>query len=226
MSHHYEIEIKSLLGTKKNAAALKSRLAKKFPGLKKLSVHAQLNHYFVGGDFSKLGKALAKVVPKDRRPGLEKILAEGRDFSVRSREADGTVLVVIKASIDSGSSHNTVSRMEFEEPVKGHTLAELDSLILSCGFEYQAKWSREREEFGDKNIHVCIDKNAGYGYLAEFEKLVDREEEAAKTKDELLALMAELGVEELPQARLERMFAHYNAHWPEYYGTDKIFVIE
>jgi hypothetical protein len=38
--------------------------------------------------------------------------------------------------------------------------------------------------------------------------------------------MAKLGVEELPQDRLERMFAHYNAHWPEYYGTEKVFVIE
>jgi hypothetical protein len=38
--------------------------------------------------------------------------------------------------------------------------------------------------------------------------------------------MKELGVKELDQKRLERMFAFYNTHWPEYYGTDKIFTIE
>jgi hypothetical protein len=40
------------------------------------------------------------------------------------------------------------------------------------------------------------------------------------------ALMKECGVEELPQERLERMFAFYNTHWPDYYGTEKIFTIE
>jgi hypothetical protein len=38
--------------------------------------------------------------------------------------------------------------------------------------------------------------------------------------------MAELGVEELLQDRLERMFAHYNEHWQEYYGTDRTFIIQ
>jgi len=38
--------------------------------------------------------------------------------------------------------------------------------------------------------------------------------------------MTKLDVEELPQDRLERMFAYYNKNWPEYYGTEKIFVIE
>jgi len=38
--------------------------------------------------------------------------------------------------------------------------------------------------------------------------------------------MKRAGLEELDQARLARMFAYYNAHWSEYYGTEKIFVIE
>jgi hypothetical protein len=38
--------------------------------------------------------------------------------------------------------------------------------------------------------------------------------------------MKQVGVVELGQARLERMFAHYNTHWPEYYGTENIFTIE
>jgi hypothetical protein len=55
---------------------------------------------------------------------------------------------------------------------------------------------------------------------------VDDESKAAKTKNSLISLMSDFGVEELNQDRLERMFSFYNSHWPEYYGTDKVFNIE
>lgn len=71
-----------------------------------------------------------------------------------------------------------------------------------------------------------MDKNAGYGYLAEFEKIVTDEAEADSVREELDALMAELEVEELDQERLARMFSFYNTNWPDYYGTDKTFTIE
>jgi adenylate cyclase class IV len=75
-------------------------------------------------------------------------------------------------------------------------------------------------------LHVCLDKNAGYGYLAEFEKVTSDEGELDKVKADLLALMDKVGVKELPQDRLERMFAHYNANWEKYYGTENTFNIE
>src|SRR3989344_4557302 len=53
------------------------------------------------------------------------------------------------------------------------TGGELGTLILSAGFAYQAKWSREREEYLCHGINITLDKNAGYGWLAEFEKVVD-----------------------------------------------------
>jgi adenylate cyclase class IV len=76
------------------------------------------------------------------------------------------------------------------------------------------------------DVAVCLDKNAGYGYLAEFEKVITDSARAEETKQELVSLMKTLGAIELPQDRLERMFAYYNEHWPEYYGTEKIFVIQ
>jgi hypothetical protein len=45
-------------------------------------------------------------------------------------------------------------------------------------------------------------------------------------RKEIDALMGELGVAELSQDRLERMFKFYNENWPEYYGTDRTFIIE
>lgn len=115
--------------------------------------------------------------------------------------------------------------MEFEEAVS-LSLEELDTLLVNCGFSYQSKWSREREEFSVGDVTVCLDRNAGYGYVAEFEVLVDEAQHAEDAKQKLFNLMSRLGVEELLQDRLERMFAYYNEHWPEYYGTDRVFTVE
>ena len=118
-----------------------------------------------------------------------------------------------------------MKRMEFEEPVN-ISLDELDKLVLSAGYEYQAKWSREREEYEYKGANVCLDCNAGYGYLAEFEKIVHDEALADKVREEIDVIMAELDVVELSQERLARMFDFYNQNWPDYYGTDRTFTIE
>lgn len=222
---HYEVEIKSLLGSKENAENLKQALQKADQNTKLLSKHSQLNHYFEGGDVQKLKGLLDSHVSKEDGEKLAGIVSRGSNFSVRTRDADGKVLIVLKASVDAGSSHNTVTRLEFEAPVK-MSLEELDKLVLSAGFEYQAKWSREREEYSSSGFTICLDRNAGYGYLAEFEKVVEKEDELEDARRSIEAFMQSLGVEELAQARLERMFAHYNANWRDYYGTDKVFVIE
>ena len=220
-----EIEIKSLLGSKEKADELKEKLKSTFPDIKLKSENKQLNHYFMEGDMDALYKNMVEHLPDDTHNNFKKILAEGKKHSVRTRKLDASVILVVKASIDDTTSSNGISRMEFESEVD-MTLDELDKILLDSGFEYQAKWSRQREEFESGDMNICIDKNAGYGYLAEFEKVIDNADEVEKVKKDLRETMQELGVEELMQDRLERMFAHYNEHWPEYYGTDKIFNIE
>ncbi len=221
----YEVEIKSLLGGKEKADILKEKLQNIDPGVKCISKHKQLNHYFVNGDMDRLEMAITPLVSSADLEKLKDMIEVGDDFSIRTRLTDDALLFVIKASVDEGSSHNTVSRLEFETKIKDMTLDELDALILSVGYTYQAKWSREREEYVCKDITVCLDKNAGYGYLVEFEKIVESSDLLESARDELHTFMKELGVEELPQDRLERMFSHYNENWTEYYGTDKIFTI-
>ncbi|MBP6924542.1 MAG: CYTH domain-containing protein [Candidatus Pacebacteria bacterium] len=222
---HFEIEIKSLLGDVDTASRLKEKMCLLDPGCVLLGANIQLNHYFEGGDMEELFLAVKDLFSEEQQEKLRKTIERGSEFSIRTRKRDNEVLLVLKASIDEGTSANTVKRMEFEEPVS-ISLAELDGLLLSAGFSYQAKWSREREEYAYKGAVVALDKNAGYGYLAEFEKIVHDESEADTVRAELDTLMAELEVSELEQERLARMFAHYNANWPEYYGTDKVFIIE
>ncbi len=195
------------------------------PELELRSKNSQLNHYFTGGNLARLAEAVSDIVSPEAVVKLKDLAARATDFSVRTRKKGDEVILVAKVSVGDDSSHNGVSRMEFEETVPG-TLEELDQRLLDAGFEYQAKWSRDREEYVCAGTTVCLDRNAGYGYLAEFEKVVDDAAAAEAARTQLVDLMEQLGVSELPQERLERMFAHYNQNWAEYYGTDKIFIIE
>jgi len=219
----YEIEIKSLLGSFERARKLKEKIKEK--GGEFVRSNNQLNHYFILNDVNKFKEKFNSHLFGEDKVKFNNIIEEGSNFSVRTRDTDGKVLLVIKASIDNDTSANGVSRIEFESEMK-ITLNELDKLLLDAGLEYQAKWSREREEYKLDDINVCLDKNAGYGYLAEFEKVVPDKFVTESVKEELLKIMKSFGVEELPQDRLERMFAHYNSNWRDYYGTEKIFNID
>jgi adenylate cyclase class IV len=222
---HYEIEIKSLLGTKDKAEELVSRMLDIDPDIKIVGESCQLNHYFIGGNIQELYKKVEHLFSGDQHKKFEMIAEKGKEFSVRTRQKDDEVLLVVKASLDGGTSSNSISRMEFEEPV-AITLDELDKLVESAGFHYEAKWSRDRVEYAFKDINVCLDKNAGYGYLAEFEIVTDDENSLPEAREKLKNIMKEVEMEELPQDRLARMFAYYNENWPDYYGTDKTFNIE
>jgi len=220
----YEVEVKSLLGSAEHADALRRKLQEVDPGTKLVSRNKQLNHYFTGGAMAALVKTMEGTLPFPVLKKLTDLIDRVTEISVRTRNKDGVVYLVVKASVGDDSSANGVARMEFEEKVD-ITLEQLDRLVLRAGFRYQAKWSREREEYLCKGVNVCLDRNAGYGWLAEFEKVVPSADLLDSARAEVIQLMQMCGVAELPQERLERMFAHYNAHWEEYYGTEKIFTI-
>ncbi len=218
----YEIEIKSLLGSRESADRLLAAMQRSDASFKKTGESKQLNHYFEGkGDWSLVATALKNE--SDRKEFLE-LASRAKDFSLRTRDANGTVLLVLKASIDDTTSANGTARREFDKQVS-MTLDELDAIVLKAGFTYQAKWSREREEYSFSGANVTIDKNAGYGYLAEFEMIENDPTRADAAKTTLRNLMKQVGADELDQARLGRMFAYYNEHWRDYYGTEKFFTI-
>ncbi|MBX4204606.1 MAG: CYTH domain-containing protein [Candidatus Doudnabacteria bacterium] len=220
----YEVEIKSLLGAKENADLLLEKL-KADPSFVAHGEHKQLNHYFIGGDLTRLYENAEMHIAEDKRDVFKQLCYDAKEFSVRTRKADEKVILVIKASVDDTTSSNGTARLEFESEVN-MSLEELDKILIESGFSYQAKWSRERQEYTYKGMNVSIDKNAGYGYLAEFEKISDDASRVEGIKDEIRNAMSEIGLMELPQDRLARMFEYYNNNWEDYYGTDKVFNIE
>lgn len=220
-----EIEVKVLLWEESNATSLIEKLLA-HPDTKKTWWSNQLNHYFLAnGNFQDLKNKLQEYIHTDHHHKLEDILINWKKHSIRTRDADWKVLFVIKATKDDTSSENGTARLEFEHETPGLTIHQLDQLILDNGFEYQSKWSRNRKDYAYKDFNVSIDKNAWYGYVAEFEKIISDPDQIDQAKESIRQELANLGVEELPQDRLERMFKYYNENRPEYYGTEKTFTI-
>ena len=227
-SNQLEIEVKSLLWNKQNADNLLMKIKELYPSYKFLYQEKQLNHYFFGWDYQSLFDKIRDLLTEEQRKQFQEILSHGKNHSIRTRRVDTRpwVILVIKASLDEHTSHNGISRIEFE-PVLDMNIKQLDQLLLDSGFEYLSKRSRERQEYELPDVHISIDKNVwGYGYLAEFEMVIDWDGDVQDAHNKIKNIMANLWVEELDQGRLERMFSFYNANRPDYYGTDNVFTIE
>lgn len=221
----YEIEIKSLLGKNENAENLITRIHKNDPKATLQEESNQLNHYFVGSALAVLARELHHSLSPSDKDLLTEIQNNSIEHSIRTRKNNNDVYLILKGKADQTTSANGTARIELEVRTDGYSLEELDTILVKTGYTYQAKWSRYRRQYVYKDMTLCIDKNAGYGYVAEFEKITTDKGLLEQTKESIRQEMRALQVEELSQDRLQRMFEHYNANWQDYYGTDKIFTI-
>ena len=221
----YEIEIKALLGSKQAADNLIKKVYQQDSSAKLVSAQTQLNHYFKGGDLSRLAGSMKDDLASEQLKSLELIATRANHINVRSRQKNDQVLLVVKGSLDDVSAAHSHQRMELEAEV-GLTIDELDQKIISSGWQLEAKWQAERKIYSALGLNIDSFFTPGYGYLVEFEKVVTDDIKRDEAHQKVANVMGSLGVSELPNDRLERMFAYYNQHWQEYYGTDKVFVIE
>jgi adenylate cyclase class IV len=224
---HYEVEVKVLLGHEEAAHALMEQIKSIWYDPKLIGENAQLNHYFVHDETERFLADVGKHLPDTEKWGFTKVMTDGKKHSIRTREVAWDTILVVKASVDDTSSENGIARMEWEYIFPKKSIDEVDKLVLGSGGHYQAKWSRKRKEYDLGNgMVVCLDKNAGYGYLAEFEKITHDVDGIDAIKAEIALLIEKLWHKELDQSRLGRMFDHYNKNWDQYYGTEKVFSIE
>jgi adenylate cyclase class IV len=198
-----------------------------FSDMKHAYSESQKNHYFEGGSLEGLSHIFSSLVGEQDRVKLADIQSKAKSFSVRTRGTSTQTIIVVKATVNDESSSNGTARIEWEVDLFPMTLEEIDQKAIESGFSYQAKWSREREGYVlNADTVLCLDKNAGYGYLVEFERVIDDPSLVEATRAELLSMIESLGYAELDQARLARMFDFYNKNWRDYYGTEKVFTIE
>ena len=130
----YEIEIKSLLGSKEKADALINKMKRNDKDLIEYESHKQLNHYFVPkaeANLEDLYKNTEHLIENETEKNkFKNVIDKAKKFSVRTANRDGKVMLVVKASIDDTTSENGTARIEFEPEIKGLTLEELDSFVL------------------------------------------------------------------------------------------------
>ena len=138
--HSYEVEIKSLLGSKERADQVRSAMQKADPASTLTSRNKQLNHYFADGRLDSLEQTVSPKISNEAQIRFHDIAQKAKEFSVRTREKDGAVLLVVKASVGDDTSANGISRIEFEEKIPV-SLETLDKMILGSGFKYHPKHS-------------------------------------------------------------------------------------
>ena len=71
--HSYEVEIKSLLGSKERADEVRAAMQKADPTCVLTSRNKQLNHYFADGNLAKLVEIIAPKFPPGISGGLPPI---------------------------------------------------------------------------------------------------------------------------------------------------------
>ena len=221
-----EVEVKVLLRKSTEVVKLKKQFKQLDKNSTQVTRSSQLNHYFLVGNCNKLIKKLECYLSPAELLELDTMLKDSINLSVRTRKLNEEYIIVIKKTVDTTNSVHGTARSELEYRLNVNSIDELDNLLLESDFKYQAKWSRDREEYKFQDYNVSIDRNAGYGYIVEFEKIVNSISEVENTKNNIRQMLNKLGLTELPQERLDRMFEYYNNHWEEYYGTAKVFIID
>lgn len=221
----YEIEIKSLLPDRQALDNLLDKIKQRDPSMELVSTQRQRNHYFHGGSLESLIEHAATHLSPEHIESLRAIDATATHINVRSRQKNDDVLLIAKGSLDATSAAHSHQRMEFEAIVP-LTIDQLDDLILASGWSLEAKWQANREIYSALGLTIDTIVTPGYGYMVEFERVVTDDSSREEAHQQILDVMESLGVDELPNDRLERMFAYYNQHWQEYYDTDNTFVVE
>ena len=133
----YEVEVKVLLGTRENVESLLASMRRIDPHTHLLAAEIQKNHYFTGGgDVERLVALIAGHTDDAAAEArFREVITHAGNRSLRTREtiSDGqtTTLLVVKSSIDDGTSTHGIRRIEAEIPYSGErmTLGALDSLV-------------------------------------------------------------------------------------------------
>ena len=100
-------------------------------------------------------------ISHEEAESLHKLTKEAKSFSVRTRGTKDETILVVKATVNDETSSNGTARIEWEVDLAPMTLEAMDEKVLAAGFEYQAKWSRSRDEYRlNAETALCIDKNA------------------------------------------------------------------
>lgn len=142
------------------------------------------------------------------------------NLDLRIRRTDSEAFLILKK----GWMHDE-NREEIEVRVAREDFEKLDTILTNLGYEYDTKWHRERTEYRYEAFTIVVDFNAGYGWVAEIEKVVGEGEEDAAKKD-ILDLAEKIGLEPTPPEVFDNMYKYYKENWQHYYDSGETFTLD
>ena len=115
-----------------------------------------------------------------------------------------------KIWLKKGKLHDD-EREEIEIPIESKDFAALGELFRALGMEVEIKWFRKRKVYTWRGVKVCLDNTAGYGFILELEKLVATQD--TTVREELIALLTELGLKQSPKSEFTQRYEDYKRNW-------------
>ncbi len=218
----YEVEIKCLIPGKLEVDRLVDRMKNLDPSCKYLVRNELRNHYFDCDNTQYLQAVGTKFLRGPDLIRLNDVIDQSEVISMRTRCKNDQVLLIAKGVPAGGDAIHGSSRLELEVVVDVK-IEELDQALVDSGLVVLAKWSGYKDVYKFLDITIEIQFSAGYGYMVELEKVVTSQAQATVAEARVRQVAKDLGLAEVDHDLIGRMYDYYNAHWSEYYDTDKTF---
>ncbi len=218
-----EVEIKYLLTDKSDRDRLVEAVREIYSQSKKTKSSIVLSYFYEPVEsVSQLLAATQNLLEDVDFSELKSLLENSEELVVKSRSIDDVVYFAVKGASRGEDAVHAISRIEFETEIND-SLEAVNGELVSKGLKLASKWSSKRDYFELENgIEMNIEFVSGYGYKAELEILTE-DDEVESIISKLRGAADKLGLTEANQQLFGRMYKYYNAHWEEYFNTDKIF---
>ncbi|OGD66447.1 hypothetical protein A3F08_01220 [Candidatus Berkelbacteria bacterium RIFCSPHIGHO2_12_FULL_36_9] len=165
-----------------------------------------------------LKKSKAKLTKSETQDNWYYVAPGKNDLRIRRNDKEAFLI------LKKGWMHDT-ERDEIEVKVTRPDFERLDEIFVALGYKYDTKWYRKRLEYKLKSFNITIDFNAGYGGVAEIEKVVKNNNEVEKAKKDISDFAKEVGIEPATKELFNKMYTYYKKNWKKYYTTKTTFDI-
>ena len=133
----------------------------------------------------------------------------------------------LKLWLKKGKLHDD-AREEMEVIIDKNYEQDLKKMLDILGYEVSIKWYRTRIELTYKDFKVTIDYSISYGYIVEFELLVDDESKIEAAKESISMMFKEFNIDQTPKEVFDDAYNNYKINWESYTKNvdDNIFLTQ
>ncbi len=220
-----EIEIKYLLKSQAARDTLIEKLGERYSSLTRTGTKRIISYFYERGVAkAQILEAVTDLLDEPQLKELTAVIDNSSELMVKCRSINDANYFAVKGTPAGQDPVHAVNRLEFEVQLDTE-LETIDQRLQAAGIIIVSKWSSVRDYYklDDNAMKAEIEFVAGYGYKAELEIVIDDGESSDEAIASLTELADSLGLVEANGTLLGKMYAHYNAHWQEYFNTRNTF---